>query len=250
VGRELDSAPPSERSPPRHLGANGSHRPLLPAATAAHIGSRSLHGERPPGVCSDQLRRLPMAEAQQPAESPPRHRRVVVGGCRGRRDQTAAPKPRAPRPRPPRALDDVERAEVLAVLDSDPFADKAHKAPAQVYAALLDAGRYLCSVRSMYRVLAAADQVRERREPAAAPDLRQAAARGARAQPGLVVGHRAPRGALNRAVMKGDGHRRRSGSNLGIAQSHSRPGSPTTTHSPRRPSRPSCVRLERGGVRR
>jgi putative transposase len=74
---------------------------------------------------------------------------------------TAAPKPRPPRPRPPRALDDVERAEVLAVLDSDPFADKA---PAQVYAALLDTGRYLCSVRSMYRVLAAADQVRERRD--------------------------------------------------------------------------------------
>lgn len=71
------------------------------------------------------------------------------------------PTPRAPRPRPPRALDDAERAEVLAVLDSDPFADKA---PAQVYAALLDDGRYLCSVRSMYRVLAAADQVRERRD--------------------------------------------------------------------------------------
>jgi putative transposase len=72
-----------------------------------------------------------------------------------------APTPRAPRPRPPRALDDAERAEVLAVLDSDPFADKA---PAQVYAALLDDGRYLCSVRSMYRVLAADDQVRERRD--------------------------------------------------------------------------------------
>ena len=69
--------------------------------------------------------------------------------------------PRAPRPRPPRALSDTERAEVLTVLDSDPFADKA---PAQVYAALLDDGRYLCSVRSMYRVLAAADQVRERRD--------------------------------------------------------------------------------------
>jgi putative transposase len=47
------------------------------------------------------------------------------------------------------------------VLDSDRFADKA---PAQVYAALLDEERYLCSIRGMYRVLAAAEQVRERRD--------------------------------------------------------------------------------------
>lgn len=73
----------------------------------------------------------------------------------------APPKPRPPRPRPPRALDDAERAEVLAVLDSDRFADKA---PAQVYAELLDDDRYLCSIRSMYRVLAAAAQVQERRD--------------------------------------------------------------------------------------
>jgi len=73
----------------------------------------------------------------------------------------APAKPRQPRPRPPRALDDAERAEVLAVLDSDRFADKA---PAQVYAELLDEERYLCSIRSMYRVLAAAAQVRERRD--------------------------------------------------------------------------------------
>lgn len=70
------------------------------------------------------------------------------------------PRERQPRPRPPRALDDAARAEVLAVLDSDRFADKA---PAQVYAALLDEERYLCSIRSMYRILAAAAQVRERR---------------------------------------------------------------------------------------
>lgn len=76
------------------------------------------------------------------------------------RTRTIARPPR-PRPRPPRALRDAERAEILAVLDSDRFADHA---PAQVYAALLDEERYLCSIRSMYRVLAAADQVRERRD--------------------------------------------------------------------------------------
>jgi putative transposase len=70
---------------------------------------------------------------------------------------TAAP---TPRPSPPRALSDNERAKVLATLDSDEYMDKA---PAQVFAALLELGTYLCSIRTMYRILAANDQVRERR---------------------------------------------------------------------------------------
>jgi putative transposase len=70
---------------------------------------------------------------------------------------TAAP---TPRPSPPRALSDNERANVLATLDSDEYMDKA---PAQVFAALLELGIYLCSIRTMYRILAANDQVRERR---------------------------------------------------------------------------------------
>lgn len=69
-------------------------------------------------------------------------------------------RPPTPRPTPPRTLSGAERATVLATLDSDRFADKA---PAQVYAALLDEGRHLCSVRTMYRVLHAHAQVRERR---------------------------------------------------------------------------------------
>ncbi len=36
--------------------------------------------------------------------------------------------------------------------------------PAQVWATLLDEGTYLCSQRTMYRILAAGGQVRERRE--------------------------------------------------------------------------------------
>jgi putative transposase len=67
---------------------------------------------------------------------------------------------RKPRPRPTRALSDDERTRVLATLDSEPFMDLA---PAQVYAKLLEDGEYLCSTRTMYRVLAAAGQVRERR---------------------------------------------------------------------------------------
>jgi putative transposase len=68
--------------------------------------------------------------------------------------------PPAPRPGPPRALTDAEQAAVLAVLHSERFIDVAPKA---VYATLLDEGRYLCSWRTMYRVLARAAEVRERR---------------------------------------------------------------------------------------
>ncbi len=55
-----------------------------------------------------------------------------------------------PRPKPPRSLNDQERRQVLDVLHSEPFADQA---PAEVYAALLDQGQYLCSIRTMYRIL-------------------------------------------------------------------------------------------------
>jgi putative transposase len=58
------------------------------------------------------------------------------------------------------ALSASERDEVVALLDSPRFVDKA---PAAVYAELLDEGRYLCSVRTMYRLLAARGEVRERR---------------------------------------------------------------------------------------
>jgi len=65
-----------------------------------------------------------------------------------------------PRPTPSHALCADERAEVRAVLNSERFMDHA---PRQVYAALLDEGRYLASVSTMYRVLREHDEVRERR---------------------------------------------------------------------------------------
>lgn len=68
----------------------------------------------------------------------------------------------APRPTPPRALTPPERERVLAVLHDDENMDLA---PASVYAKLLDEqGRYLCSVRTMYRILSAAGELRERRD--------------------------------------------------------------------------------------
>ena len=67
---------------------------------------------------------------------------------------------RKPRPAPARALGTVERQAVLELLHSERFVDGA---PAAVYAALLDAGVYLASERTMYRLLAAAGELRERR---------------------------------------------------------------------------------------
>ena len=66
-----------------------------------------------------------------------------------------------PRPTPPRALSADERAETLAVLDSERFVDRA---PAEIVATLLDEGTYLCSERTMYRLLAARAEVKERRD--------------------------------------------------------------------------------------
>ena len=78
-----------------------------------------------------------------------------------------------PRRRSPRALSPGEQQTVLDVLHAPRFVDLA---PAEVYATLLDDGIYHCAERTMYRVLAAHDEVRERRAQArrphyAAPEL-------------------------------------------------------------------------------
>ena len=77
-----------------------------------------------------------------------------------------SPRPSRKRVPQPRALSLVERAEVLGVLHQERFADQA---PASVYANLLDEGRYLCSVPTMYRLLRTKDEVRERRRQATHP---------------------------------------------------------------------------------
>ena len=60
----------------------------------------------------------------------------------------------------PRALQPTEKAEVRQVLNSERFADQA---PREVYASLIDEGKYLCSWRTMYRILGENQEVRERR---------------------------------------------------------------------------------------
>ena len=76
------------------------------------------------------------------------------------RRRRPAPRSTPPRPRAPsrRALDAPERQAVLDVLHSERFIDQS---PAEVHATLLEEQRYLCAPRTMYRVLAAADEVRE-----------------------------------------------------------------------------------------
>jgi putative transposase len=66
----------------------------------------------------------------------------------------------------PRALSEVERKEVLRVLHDPEHVDGA---PATVYAKLLDQGVYLASTSTMYRILRAEGEVRERRRQATHP---------------------------------------------------------------------------------
>ena len=98
-----------------------------------------------------------------------------AGYYRRHRQSPAQAPPRRPRKPGPRALTEAERAGVLAVLNSDRFVDMA---PAAIYHQLLDEGVYLCSMSTMYRVLAEHGQVRQRRRQATHP---------ARVKPELVA---------------------------------------------------------------
>jgi len=73
------------------------------------------------------------------------------------------PTPRAPSAR---ALVPAERQAILDVLHSERFVDQS---PAEVHATLLEEQTYLCSPRTMYRILANAGEVRERRDQARHP---------------------------------------------------------------------------------
>ena len=61
----------------------------------------------------------------------------------------------------PNSLSVEEKAKVLDILHSERFVDKS---PAEVFATLLDEEIYLCSVSSMYRILRANNEVKERRQ--------------------------------------------------------------------------------------
>lgn len=77
----------------------------------------------------------------------------------------ASPEPEsgvpAERPAPTRSLSAIERASVLNVLHAERFQDRS---PAAIQATLLDEGQYLCSTRTMYRILEQEGESRERRD--------------------------------------------------------------------------------------
>jgi len=91
-----------------------------------------------------------------------------------RRRRPSVPRPSRPRSTPARALSAPEGAQVLEVLHSERFVDVS---PEETWATLLDEGSYLCSTRTMYRILAAHHGgVRDRRNqlnhpPYAKPEL-------------------------------------------------------------------------------
>lgn len=83
--------------------------------------------------------------------------------------------PPPPRPTPANALSDAEVNVVMDLLRSERFQDLA---PAQVWAMLLDEDVYLASISTMYRLLRAHGELRERRAQATHP---------ARTRPELVA---------------------------------------------------------------
>jgi len=75
----------------------------------------------------------------------------------------------------PRALTEAEQQAILTELHSDRFLDTS---PAEVWAILLDEGRYLASITTFYRLLRQVGETRERRRQATHP---------ARVKPELVA---------------------------------------------------------------
>jgi putative transposase len=73
-------------------------------------------------------------------------------------------------PTPERALTAAERQTVLDHLHSERFSDKA---PAEVYATLIDEGIYLCSIRTMHRILAQNGELKERRNQLRHPQYKK-----------------------------------------------------------------------------
>lgn len=98
----------------------------------------------------------------------------ALGVSRASLHRLQNPPPASPEPRrrfsPPRALTAGERALVLGHLHAERFQDRS---PTEVYGTLLDEGVYCCSIRTLYRILAAEGETRERRDQLVHPPYRK-----------------------------------------------------------------------------
>lgn len=74
------------------------------------------------------------------------------------------------RPSPARKLGEKEKQQVLDMLHCERFVDKS---PAEIWATLLDEGIYLCSERTMYRILDSEKEVKERRNQRKHPEYKK-----------------------------------------------------------------------------
>jgi len=105
------------------------------------------------------------------AGTPAREAAVLTGLSRATQQRSLQPKPSVTQlvssgSVAVNKLTDVERLQVLAVLNSPRFVDKP---PQQIYATLLAEGHYLCSISTMYRILGENMQVKDRRRQATHP---------------------------------------------------------------------------------
>jgi putative transposase len=75
-----------------------------------------------------------------------------------------------PRPAPPLALSAEEKETVLQVAHEERFWDTN---PYEIYATLLDEGKYYCSIRTIYRILKSMQEVKERRKQVNRPHYKK-----------------------------------------------------------------------------
>jgi putative transposase len=123
--------------------------PILPPT--GDLVSRAVPGQ------DDQTATAPVLTTDPSAEATPARNEVEPL-------ETVAPKGKRISHR---ALSTAECNLVLAALNEDRFCNLA---PAEVFATLLDEGKYMCSERTMYRILAANAQLRERRNQLCHPE--------------------------------------------------------------------------------
>jgi len=98
----------------------------------------------------------------------------ALGVSRASLHRLRYPPPPLPEPRrrssPPRSLTAAERVNVLAHLHAERFQDRS---PAEIYGTLLDEGVYCCSIRTLYRLLEAEGETRERRDQLTHPSYQK-----------------------------------------------------------------------------